>query len=244
MTRQRVYALDWIRGFAVIGMVLHHGLFTLETVSWTFDRPMTFDFLQTPWFFGVQTVFVAIFLLISGICTAYSRNVLRRGAIVTGAALAITLVTGVLLPLVGVYGLDIWFGILHMIGVSMLLYGLFTCQKRWVPVVTAMALFLLYFFMVEFPESGYAAGMLTVLGFPYEEFYSADYYPILPYFLIFFAGTFLGPVFKEGRLPEKFYTLRIRPVEWLGRHALWVYLAHQPLFFGLFWAYYAIAEVL
>ncbi len=244
MTRQRVYALDWIRGIAVIGMVLHHGLFTLETVSWLFDRPLTFDFLMTPWFFGLQTMFVAAFLIISGICTAYSRNVLRRGAIVTGAAALITLVTGVVLPAVGVEGLDIWFGILHMIGVSMLLYGLFTCKKRWVPVCTALVLFLLYFFMVQFPQSGYTAGMLMVLGFPFKGFFSADYYPLLPYFFLFFLGALLGPMVKEGRLPARFYTARFKPVEWLGRHALWIYLVHQPLFFALFWGYYALIEVL
>ncbi len=244
MTRQRVYALDWIRGIAVIGMVLHHGLFTLETVSWIFGLPITFEFLQTNWFFGLQTVFVAIFLLISGICTSFSRNVLRRGAIVTGAACLITLVTGILLPAVGVEGLDIWFGVLHMIGVSMLLYGLFTCKKRWVPVVTALVLFLLYFFMVHFPDSGYSAGLLMILGFPFEGFYSADYYPLLPYFFLFLAGTFLGPLVKERRLPEKFYALRIKPLEWVGRHALWVYLAHQPLFFALFWGCYALGEVI
>lgn len=234
MMRERVYALDWIRGIAVLGMILHHALFSLEQVSWLFGDPIAFAVLETGAFWVLQEVFVCAFLLISGICTAYSRNVLRRGAVVTGAALLITLATAVLLPLVGVTGLEIWFGILHMIGISMLLYGLFTCKKRWVPVATAMVLFVVYLALVNLPGTLYADGVLAVIGMPQQGFYSADYYPLLPYFLVFLAGTFLGKPVKEHCLPERFYTLRIRPLEWVGRHSLWVYLIHQPVLFGIF----------
>ena len=234
MTRERVYALDWIRGIAVIGMILHHALFALEQVSWMFGDPITFWVLETKTFWVLQEIFVGLFLLVSGICTAYSRNVLRRGLIVTGAAALITLVTGVLLPIFGVTGLEIWFGILHMIGISMLLYGLFTCKKRWVSAVTALGIFIVYLAMLNLPGTLFSHGALAVIGLPQEGFYSADYYPLLPSFLVFLAGAFLGPLVKEHRLPEKFYTLRIRPIEWVGRHSLWVYLAHQPILFGLF----------
>ncbi|MBQ7935181.1 MAG: DUF1624 domain-containing protein [Clostridia bacterium] len=234
MSRERVYALDWIRGIAVIGMVLHHALFSLEQVSWIFGDSITFWVLETKTFWVLQEIFVGLFLLVSGICTAYSRNVLRRGLIVTGAAALITLVTGVLLPLLGVTGLEIWFGILHMIGISMLLYGLFICKKPWVPVATAIGLFIIYLAMINLPDTLFSDGMLAVIGLPQEGFYSADYYPLLPYFFVFLAGTFLGPMVQEHRLPERFYTLRIRSVEWVGRHSLWVYLAHQPILFGIF----------
>ena len=135
MKKDRVHALDWIRGIAVLGMILHHALFAVEMVSWMFDREITFPILQTSLFWVLQELFVGIFLLISGICTAYSRSVLRRGLIVTAVAAIITLVTGVILPAVGVTGLEIWFGILHMFGLSMLLYGLFACKKRFKKII-------------------------------------------------------------------------------------------------------------
>ena len=232
--KERVYALDWLRGIAVLGMVLHHALFAWEQVAYIFGDPITFKVLETGTFWVLQEVFVCLFLMISGICTSYSRSVLRRGAIVTGAALVITLVTGVILPLVGVSGLQIWFGILHMIGVSMLLYGLFTCGKKWVGALAAFVLFLIYLITVNTVGTPFASGVLAVIGFPQKGFYSADYYPILPYFLVFLAGTFLGPAVKEHRFPAFFYEMRIRPLEWIGRHSLWVYLAHQPILFGLF----------
>lgn len=231
--KPRIYALDWLRGIAVLGMILHHALFAVEEVSRLFGYDITFPILDTWVFWVLQELFVGLFLLISGICTAFSRSVLRRGVIVCAVALLITLVTGVLLPACGVYGLEIWFGILHMFGLSMILYGLFTCKNRLVPVLTAVALFVLYLAVITCRGMAWADYALAVVGVTPEDFYSADYYPLLPYFFLFLAGSFLGQPVKNHQLPERFYTLRLRPVEWVGRHSLWIYLAHQPIIFGL-----------
>ena len=81
MTQSRIYSLDWLRGIAVCGMVLHHGLFALEQVSYMFGAPIEFWVLQTKTFWVLQEIFVGLFLLISGICTVFSRSVLRRGIV-------------------------------------------------------------------------------------------------------------------------------------------------------------------
>ncbi len=243
MKRERVYALDWIRGIAVLGMILHHALFAVEVVSYMFGRNIQFQFLRGWVFWSLQEIFVGAFLLVSGICTAYSRNVLRRGVIITAAALLITLVTGVLLPALGLTGLEIWFGVLHMFGLSMLLYGLFTCKKRWVPVAAGVVLFCLYLAWTTCRGMAWADQLQMILGFPAEGFASADYYPLFPYFFLFLAGTFLGKPVREHRLPARFYTLRLRPIEWVGRHSLWIYLGHQPLLFGIaFLVFYFLGE--
>lgn len=238
MSNRRVYLLDWLRGIAVLGMVFHHGLFALEQVSAMFQQPIRFSFLTTDTFYILQVIFVGVFLLISGICTAFSRNVLRRGLIISGAAAIITLVTAWLLPRYGISGLEIRFGILHMFGLSMLLYGLFTCKKRWVPFLTGVALFVLCLMVFRNSSEGWAKDVLAILGVARPTFYSADYYPLFPYFLLFLAGTFLGPAVREGRMPQWFYKARIRPIEWVGRNSLWVYLLHQPILFGLFFLVY------
>lgn len=238
MMKSRVYTLDWLRGIAVCGMVLHHGLFALEQVSYMFGAPIEFWVLQTKTFWVLQELFVGLFLIISGICTAYSRSVLRRGAIVSGAALLVTLVTGVVLPALGINGLQIWFGILHMFGLSMLLYGLFTCKKRWVPIITAVALFVFWLAVITCEGMPWAENCKAVVGIIPIGFYSADYYPLLPYFLLYLAGTFLGPAVRDGKLPKWFYTARLRPIEWVGRNSLWIYIAHQPILFGIFFLIY------
>lgn len=234
MSRERIYALDLIRGVAVLGMILHHTLFAVEEVSALFGAPVSFAFfLDSRLFWVLQELFVGAFLLVSGICTAFSRSVLRRGLIVSAAAAAVTLATGILLPLLGLEGLEIWFGILHLFGLSMLLYGLFTFPKRIVPALTAVVLFALYLSMMLTRGSGWSNALCAVIGLPAKGFFSADYYPLLPYFLLFLAGTFLGRPVKERRLPARFYTLRARPIEWVGRHSLWIYLIHQPVIFGV-----------
>ena len=233
MRKERVYALDWIRGIALLGMIFHHSLFAVEQVSYLFGEPIEFAFLQGWGFWTLQELFVAGFLLISGICTAFSRNVLRRGLIISAGAAVITLVTGVLLPALGVTGLEIWFGILHMFGLSMLLYALLSHPKKPVAVITAVVLFLEYLMAVTLRGTGYADWVNTIMGFPFQGFYSADYYPLFPYILLFFAGARLGPAVRDHRLPAKFYTARIKPLEWIGRHSLWIYLLHQPLIFGI-----------
>ena len=75
------------------------------------------------------------------------------------------------------------------------------------------------------------------LGLRTREFYSADYYPLLPWGLLFFAGAFAGRRLCE-HLPR--WTLP-RPLTWMGRHALGIYLVHQPLMMGalLLWKRWA-----
>lgn len=238
MTKPRIFILDWLRGIAVCGMVLHHGLFALEQVSAMFGAPIVFGFFQTKLFWVLQEIFVGLFLVISGICTVYSRSVLRRGLIVSGAALLITLVTGIILPAFQIFGLEIWFGILHMFGLSMLLYGLFTCKRRWVPAVTAVALFCFWLAVITCSGAAWAENCKILIGIVPSGFYSADYYPLIPYFFLFLAGTFLGPLVRDGKMPKWFYSLRLRPMEWIGRNSLWIYIAHQPILFGLFFLIY------
>lgn len=79
--KKRVYMLDILRGAAVLGMVLHHALVSFEII---FEK--SFEILYSEAFLLLQLLFVAVFLLVSGICTNYSRSVLKRGLIVFAAA--------------------------------------------------------------------------------------------------------------------------------------------------------------
>jgi len=241
-THNRVYTLDWARGIAVLGMVFHHALVSVQMAGWMFGKNVPFAFLETDWFYVLQQIFVAAFLLISGICTVYSRSVLRRGLIVSGAAVAVTLVTAHLMPSLGVTGMEIHFGILHMFGAAMLLYGLFTHKNRWFAALAGLVLFALWLYLTKAPQAVLSERIWLLLGFPYDGFYSADYYPLLPYFFAYLAGTFLGPLVRDRYFPRWFYTLRFRPLEWVGRHSLIIYLLHQVVLFGIsFLVFYFIS---
>ncbi len=74
------------------------------------------------------------------------------------------------------------------------------------------------------------AGYAYVLGFvPSTWVHAADYYPLLPWIFIYGLGVWCGRFVKAGKLPAFFYTWRVPLLPWVGRHALVIYLVHQPL---------------
>lgn len=229
----RVYILDALRGIAVIGMIIHHGYVLLNLL-----KGIEIPFFTSPLFEVLQTLFVSVFLLVSGICTNYSRSIAKRGAIVFGAAIIITLVTAVLLPALNVRGLEIYFGILHMFGLAMLFYALLKpvldrCDPFIICVVSVILYILWSIWMYFVPFASTRYNVFMIFGFPTQEFYSADYYPLFPYFFMFVTGTAIGRYVKEMKFPRWFYTCRIPIFEFIGRHSLLVYLLHQPIIFGL-----------
>ena len=231
--KNRVYILDAVRGVAVCGMIFHHGYVLLNIIN-----NVTFSFFSSRLFEVLQMIFVAAFLLVSGICTNYSRSIARRGAVVFGAAIIITIATAVVLPLVGIVGLEIYFGILHMFGLSMLLYAclrplLERCNPMLLSIICVVLFIAQSIWMKYVPFVDDPYNIWMIFGFPSRDFYSADYYPLFPYFFLFVAGTALGRPIKAGTFPKWFYNVRLPAFEFIGRHSLVIYLLHQPIIFGL-----------
>ena len=93
------------------------------------------------------------------------------------------------------------------------------------------------------PESWYTASpWLFPLGFPQPWFASADYFPILPWTLLFLAGSYLGVWARAGRLPSFCYRGCVPALRTLGRKSLWIYLLHQPVLILLLGAFVWLAR--
>jgi uncharacterized membrane protein len=128
----------------------------------------------------------------------------------------------------------IYFGVLHFIGVSIILAYPFI-KFRYLNLVIAIVVLLagLYLagFTFDFP-------WLLWIGLKPENFYSLDYFPILPYFSLILFGIFLGnTLYKKHKRRFELKERNIEIVEFLGRNSLAVYLLHQPLiilFIGIF----------
>ena len=112
--RERIELIDAARGVAILAMLVHHFLISYGMVFGTDDLPL----VNEPYFEALHFFFVSVFLLISGTCSHFSKNNIKRGLIVLAAALVVTLVTLVALPRSPIY-----FGILHLLGCCMVLYG-------------------------------------------------------------------------------------------------------------------------
>ena len=237
----RYLLLDGIRGFAVICMVFFHAFYTCYDI---FELEFTGKLIQ--FFTPAEPFFAAGFIFISGMCGNFSKNPWRRTVILLGVACALS---GVTYFITSKFGFDCFvvFGIIHLLAVCWLvLSAIKPVVLRFPPFlgVVINALLTALFYNAErgylgfgslkyaLPSSLYSGNFLWILGFPSKEFSSADYFPLLPWIFIFFAGFFFCRMFKNG-LPALFKKDPIPPFSFVGRHALVIYLAHQPIIFLL-----------
>ena len=117
------------------------------------------------------------------------------------------------------------FGVLHFIGIAAPIVYLFKGKKALAVIAALFAFFL----------GEYFAGLKTQevflfpLGIIREDFSSLDYFPIFPWLAVPLAGLVIGEIlYGEGK--SRFSALgKIRPLVFLGRHSLLIYLVHQPV---------------
>lgn len=210
-------------------MVILHLLFDLVDVyglvTWQYPRIVGFLFTWG----GV------IFLLISGVCATLGFRSVRRGLIVLGCGILCTVVTWGAAQLGFVEDwVIIRFGVLHCLGLCMILWWLF---KRLPTLALAVAGILfaglgIWFSTLRVPYPG-----IIALGLQYPGFSSGDYFPILPHFGFFLLGSVFGRLIYKSKgslLPN---TNQRNPVLrfflFCGKHSLWIYLLHQPILSGL-----------
>lgn len=234
---RRIWLMDEIRGFAVFCMIFYHAFYSLSSFF-----HISFAEKLLLFFMPIEPFFAGIFIFISGISSQLSRSNFKRGAILLGIALGVSLVT---------FFFDanafIAFGILHFLSVCMLLFALLKpILNRISPVIGILGCILFYLltmqiknkifaFFILLPDSLYEAPFLFPFGIYNSEFFSADYFPLLPWVFVFFAGAFLGQYAAKGNFPAFTFVSRIPFFSWMGRHALILYLVHQPIIFALTW---------
>jgi uncharacterized membrane protein len=220
-------------------MIIYH--FTWDLV---YFKLVDIDLMSGGW--KVFPRFIATtFLLVMGISLTLSFNrerlrtgrgnlfvkYLRRGAKIFGLGLIITLATYFFIG----RGFVV-FGILHLLGASSILAYPFLHRNRWVSLAAGIVLIgaglYLDRLVVTFP-------WLLWLGVKQVGRYMVDYYPLLPWFGVALIGIFSGYTFYPGgmprfNLPEALALLApIRGLRFLGRHALLIYVIHQPILLGL-----------
>lgn len=235
----RLPLVDAARGGALAAMIVYHFAWDLSF----YDLIATEIATSRPWQIFARAI-AGSFLALVGVSLVLAtrgglrpRPYLRRLALVTGAALAITAVTRIALP-------DdfIWFGILHCIAVSSVL-GLAFLRLPVSIVIVAAALALAAPGLFAHPAFDAPAwrwlGLMTY--FPRTN----DYVPLLPWFGMVLAGIALARLVLARAAGASF--LRWHPsgrigrtLVWTGRRSLAVYLVHQPLLLA---ALYGVAAV-
>ena len=239
-TRPRLHLLDALRGFLMINMIAYHGMWDLVNLFG----------VKAGWYAGTpkyiwQQCICWSFILLSGFCWNFSRNHLRRGALVFGGGAIISLVTCILMP-----ENRIVFGILTCIGSCVILMIPLEKLLKKLPDIPGLILSFLLFLLLRncgkgslgfeglvlapLPEWLYRNYFTAYLGFPQPDFFSTDYFPLLPWIFLFITGYFVNRVFTRLQLNEPLFVRGKVPVlNRIGRHSLEVYMLHQPVLYGL-----------
>lgn len=132
--KRRFWELDFIRGLCVVLMVFDHVMFLvmyampelgamLGTDKW--DAPAEWiseHYWMSDLRICVRFPVLFLFFLICGISCTLSRSNAKRGGLCFAVAMGVTAVT-VLVDMVFGLGVSIYFGVLHMLGIAMLLYA-------------------------------------------------------------------------------------------------------------------------
>ena len=227
-SKPRIWELDALRGVCILCVIVVHFLFDLSFFG-------GLDLTLPAWYVFLQEYGGAIFVVLSGVCVTLGSKSVRRGLIVFSCGMLITAVTYGMYRL-GMSGADVVvkFGVLHLLGVCMLVYPAF--KKLPPAMLTVLGLVIAI--------TGYAIRGIIVpqhwlfpLGLTYEGFTSSDYFPLFPQLGYFLIGAAIGKTaYREKRtlLPGSFQKTGIaRFFCWCGRQSLFIYLLHQPIVYGL-----------
>lgn len=169
-TAARYRLLDELRGLDLISMMLYHGMWDVVFLFGVAQKWYT----GRPGFVWQQSI-CWVFILLSGFCLPLGHHPFRRGAVVFGAGALVTAVTLLFLP-----EDVVWFGVLTLLGSSMLLTAALDPLFRRVPPAAGVALSALLFWgayptmngfwnlpggRLALPQALYASYTTAYLGF-------------------------------------------------------------------------------
>ena len=231
---KRFWEIDFLRGLAVIMMIMFHLLYDLAYFG-EYDLNLHSGFWL---YFGCTTATIFILLVGISLTLSFSRankiqnaggklyqKYLKRGLKIFLYGLIITLATWIFLR----EGFVI-FGVLHLIGISIILAYPFLKLRSWNLMIG-----------IIFISLGMYLKNLT-FGFPWLmwigpmscHFYTVDYFPLFPWFGVILIGLFFGNLLypdytRKFNLYDRSNFSFIKLFCFLGRHSLLIYLIHQPV---------------
>lgn len=237
----RFWEVDFLRGVAIIMMVLYHFVFDLNYFGVRFIE------VHSGFWFYFARLTASLFLLLVGVSLVLSHSraeqqgrseqfrlrILKRSIWIFGLAMGITLVTYLFIG----DGFII-FGVLHLIAVSLLL-ALPFLRLRLLNLVFSL-LFILPGQFVQSVNVDYP--WLIWLGLTPSGFYSLDYFPVFPWFGVVLMGVAVGDLFYRGYrrkipLPDLEGSPFVRSAAFLGQNSLAAYLLHQPVLITILYWY-------
>lgn len=207
----RYWEIDFFRGVAIIGMIFYHLLVDLELfLGWhigVFDYPIV----------SLSRIVGFTFTFLLGLSTFLQfqkenspKPIVKKALILLWCSLVISATTFIFFPSEFIY-----FGILHLLGISSILL---------IPFLRFKSNLLLFFI-----------GLLVVvlgitISIPVRA--SLDFYPPIPWFGFSLWGLAFAKTYLPWRI-SKTLPPKYKFIQNLGRHSLLTYLIHQPILLAI-----------
>ena len=237
--KQRYHILDEIRGITLCSMILYHAVWDLVYIF-----GYNWKWYQSDMAFLWQQSICYTFILLSGFCVSLGKNKVKRGLVVFGAGILISLVTELFMP-----QNRIRFGVLTLLGSCMLIAAL---AERINVTIWGIIINLLLFILTRrinygvlgfadvtvarLPRFLYNLGNFgNYLGFTEQTFFSTDYFSLFPWLFLFLTGYYFYKWMEEKQWLSSMTKAPSLGAWWrpIGRYSLIIYLLHQPVVYGL-----------
>lgn len=228
---ERLWEIDALRGVAIIMMIVYHLLWDLHAIG-GFSVNIYTGFWH---FFQVTTASLFTGLVGVGLALRYQvmqkqgsvhyRPFFFRGAAVFSWGVVVGIVTYLFDS-----GMYVRWGILHLIGFSILLAWPLL-RFRWLNLVLAITILLTGKIVLLLGLNLDALDWLGLDAYPRQAF---DYFPLIPWLALPLIGIFLGnSIYVQGdrrfALPEIGNSAFVRLLRFMGQNSLLIYLLHQPI---------------
>lgn len=228
MAAERLPWLDGWRGLALLAMAIYHLVWDLAFFGFA-----PADVVRSRLFVYAGHTIASAFLAIAGLALALAAtphfnasHFMRRLATIIAAAALVSLFTWIAFPQSFVA-----FGILHCIAAASMICLVFLRAPFWLTALAGIAICLAGS-MIHWPRLDVVNGWL---GLGARIPLTQDWRPIFPWAGVMLIGLAVGQYgLPRGLLSHGGW----RPpaaLIWAGRRSLLIYLAHQPLLFGLIW---------
>ena len=232
--KERYNYIDFIRGFAIINMILFHLFYDLVYIFGE-NLPFFESRGASIW----QNMIAMTFIITSGISYNFGKKNSRKIILLFICAAILSATTIIIIP-----EEFIAFGIIHFFAFATLFLSIFDGLFKKINPFVGIIIFTLLFISTRFitngyiyllnskyylPENFYGLGFLFWLGFPNNNFISSDYFPVIPWLFLFIVGYYIGRIIitKKPVMKKKSFN----PINIIGRHSLFLYIIHQPVIY-------------
>jgi uncharacterized membrane protein len=240
----RLWEIDLIRGIAIILMVVFHFLYDLNHFSITRLN------LYNGVFSYISSITASIFVFIAGISLTISYNrsklkqeiskikirFVKRGIKLLFLGFVITILSWLYIP-----ERFVIFGILHCIGISIILSIPFI-KKTYSNILFGSILIISGIILRTMT---FDFNWLIPFGFLPPKYFYIDYFPILPWFGLVLIGISFGNLFypnanRRFHLKDRSNGYFSEKICFIGRHSLHIYFIHQPILVSLIFIFLLI----